>query len=656
MHRFIAAIAALLLSASLSLGTARAAGPAEFGQLPAISDTSISPNGSRLAWFANTADGPVVVVQPLDGTNATIVPLGQNKPRNLIWASDTVVLVGVSATTRFQGNYQRQIELFRTISIDLSTGKFLMLKVGGDSALNSITVDRVASDGSGDVFVSVYEFRPTSVREPTSRIGSETMYDNAFVLTLYRVDPVTGETDDIVRGENDTVDFIMGRNDEVLARADIEDGTRKMDIMARDGGGWRKIVTVDNVLRGGLSFAGLEPGGNGILMIDNRGAVAKIVRLDLASGAMTPALQGVVTGSVGGTRVDPFTGEAVSVREEGLTPKRRWIDTELGSISGAAERAFPGKTVTIYDWTPTRHKFVIHVDGPSDIPTFYLLDRKTMQAIIIGEEYPQLLGTRIGTQSLISYPARDGTPIPAYLTMPPGGVTKNLPVVVLPHGGPEARDYGGFDWLSQFFATRGYVVLQPQFRGSDGFGKAWADAGRRQWGGLMQDDVSDGVKYLIANGTANPAKVCIVGASYGGYAALAGATLTPELYACAISISGVSDLPEMIGWVSARTGDESGSVMYWRDHIGPPSDPAVIAASPARNVEGIRAPVLLIHGRDDTVVPFAQSEKMDRAMRAAGKPVTLIELSGEDHWMSRAPTRTRLLQELDKFLAQHLGG
>ena len=181
-------------------------------------------------------------------------------------------------------------------------------------------------------------------------------------------------------------------------------------------------------------------------------------------------------------------------------------------------------------------------------PLYYLVDFRAQDR----DRRRDLSGARraaLGSIRITSFKARDGTQIPAYLTLPPGSEGKKLPLVVLPHGGPESRDWPQFDWWSQFLATRGYAVLQPQFRGSTGFGEAFRLAGRRQWGGLMQDDVTDGVQALISDGTADPGRVCIVGASYGGYAALAGATFTPQLYHCAASINGVSDLADMLQWV-----------------------------------------------------------------------------------------------------------
>ena len=224
----------------------------------------------------------------------------------------------------------------------------------------------------------------------------------------------------------------------------------------------------------------------------------------------------------------------------------------------------------------------------------------------------------------------------------------------MPHGGPDARDALGFDWWAQFLAVRGYAVLQPQFRGSTGFGKSFERAGYKQWGGLMQDDVTDGVQALIAQGVADPRRICIVGASYGGYAALAGAAFTPELYACAASINGVSNLPEMLSYFKDHTGAESDAVTAWRDHIGSSFDQQVIEKSPVHAAARVSAPVLLLHSTQDTVVPPGQSEQMANALKKAGARVTLVRLEGDDHWLSRSSTRVQMLRELDTFLSANL--
>jgi dipeptidyl aminopeptidase/acylaminoacyl peptidase len=256
------------------------------------------------------------------------------------------------------------------------------------------------------------------------------------------------------------------------------------------------------------------------------------------------------------------------------------------------------------------------------------------------------------------YRARDGVEIPAYLTRPLDAKGPTA-LVVLPHGGPAARDVGGYDWLAHALASRGYAVLQPNFRGSAGFGEKWELAGHGEWGiGVMQNDLTDGVAAVVAAGIADPERVCIVGGSYGGYAALAGAAFTPELYRCAAAIAGVADLREMLSFERDKAGPASATVAYWRQAMGVEDAKSPVdhlnAASPAQHAERVRAPVLLIHGRDDTVVPIAQSRAMERALTAAGKSVQLVELDGEDHWLSRPRTRLETLQALDAFLAQHL--
>jgi dipeptidyl aminopeptidase/acylaminoacyl peptidase len=358
--------------------------------------------------------------------------------------------------------------------------------------------------------------------------------------------------------------------------------------------------------------------------------------------------------------------DITSVRYDGvsLTPRSiwlsganeptKWLDKSMESRYLSVARAFPGRQVDTYEESQDHVRALALVGGPAHPPVNYIVDFATGKATIVGEEYPALVNASLGEMTQISYPARDGTVIPALQTLPPASSGKNLPLVVLPHGGPNYHDDYAYDWLVQFLATRGYAVLQPQFRGSTGFGIAFERAGDRQWGRLMQDDITDGVKALIDKGVADPHRICIVGASYGGYAALAGAAFTPELYACAASIGGVSDLPAMPGYLDNQHGEESDTVSYWKTDIGSAFDPEVIAKSPARAAAAVKAPVLLIHATDDTVVPIAQSERMARALTQAGKRSVFVKLPKEDHWLSRAETRIRVLEELESFLAANL--
>jgi len=255
----------------------------------------------------------------------------------------------------------------------------------------------------------------------------------------------------------------------------------------------------------------------------------------------------------------------------------------------------------------------------------------------------------------ITYAAADGMKIPAYLTLPPGREAKNLPLIVLPHGGPAVRDTADFDWWSQSLSAQGYAVLRPNYRGSV-LNQEFLAAGFGEWGRKMQTDLSDGVRFLVKEGIADPARVCIVGASYGGYAALAGVALDPGVYRCAVSVAGLADLKRMLNWVNAKNWSAKNiEQRYWDRFMGVtgPGDPVLSQISPIDHVEAINAPVLLIHGRDDTVVPFEQSEIMFKALRHSQKPVELVVLDHEDHWLSRSETRLQMLKSTVAFLRAH---
>ena len=351
---------------------------------------------------------------------------------------------------------------------------------------------------------------------------------------------------------------------------------------------------------------------------------------------------------------DPLDDSILGATFAGAAPTR-WLDARAERRNGGLHRSFAGAWIKLVGRSADYQRVVVRVEDASKPPIYYLVDYAAKSADIINEAYPLLADAQLGSVRELEYEARDKYPLMAYLTVPADMPEKNLPFVVLPHGGPEDRDGESFDWIAQFLASRGYAVLQPQFRGSTGFGREHAEAGQRQWGLRMQDDVTDAVRAVIDQGIADPKRICIAGASYGGYSALAGAAFTPELYACAASISGVSDLPAMLGYESRIAGKESNTLDYWREHIGSPNDPNVIAKSPARSAATVRAPILLLHGTEDTVVPITQSRAMANALKALNKPHELVELPGEDHWLSASVTRIRTLTELERFLGKHLG-
>jgi dipeptidyl aminopeptidase/acylaminoacyl peptidase len=314
--------------------------------------------------------------------------------------------------------------------------------------------------------------------------------------------------------------------------------------------------------------------------------------------------------------------------------------------------------VTLYDASQDDKNFLLYVEGPHDPPGYFYYQSEEKNIQIIGAERKVFENIGMPKASVVNWKARDGKEIHGYLTLPPGAPAGvKLPLIVHPHGGPEARDQLTFDRRVQFFAARGYAVFQPNFRGSAGFGKAFAESGYGEWGRKMQDDITDGVQLLVEQGVADPARMCIVGASYGGYAALVGASLTPDLYKCAVSIAGVSDLEDFISWRKRNWGSDSEGYRYWLKAIGDPDkdEQKLKEVSPLQLVDKIKIPVLLLHGTDDFVVPIAQSRAIKKALDRNGKKTELLEFEKEGHSGWQPYNYVRALSSIDQFLWKNLG-
>jgi dipeptidyl aminopeptidase/acylaminoacyl peptidase len=351
---------------------------------------------------------------------------------------------------------------------------------------------------------------------------------------------------------------------------------------------------------------------------------------------------------------DPSTGRLIGKYAlVGDSGRYTFFDPTDQKIWNAVVAAYPGQIVQFRSWSDDRRRILVRVDSPTDGPAFAIVDLDARKASWLGGEYDGLEPEDISPVKPISFTAADGFKLTGYLTMPRGREAKSLPLIVFPHGGPQARDMPGFDWWAQAMASRGYVVLQVNFRGSEGFGWAYLKAGFGQWGRKMQSDLSDGVRYLAARDVINPKRVCIVGASYGGYAALVGATLERGVYRCAVSYGGISDLRRQVAYDRQRGGDWA--MRYMNRFIGADGldDPVLTKYSPLTHAAEASAPILLIHGKDDTVVPLVQSKAMADALHRAGKPVELIVQNNADHWLSLGDTRLAMLEAAMAFVEKN---
>ncbi len=323
-------------------------------------------------------------------------------------------------------------------------------------------------------------------------------------------------------------------------------------------------------------------------------------------------------------------------------------------------RKFFDENANVYvtDSSQDVQTILLYVEGPSQTPAYYYYRVAAARIEHVGDERPALAERTLPTAKIVNWKASDGRELSGYLTLPPAHPDqKGLPLLLYPHGGPEMRDHLVFDPWVQFFAARGYAVFQPNYRGSDGFGRAFAESGYGEWGRRMQDDLNEGVDALVVRGDVDPRRVCIVGASYGGYAALAGVALTPERYRCAVSVAGISDLDDFITFRKRSWGRDSDGYLYWLKAIGDPETDAARLRefSPAKLAARIKVPVLLIHGEVDGVVPIAQSAAMKKALDKAGRKTELIRLKDEGHSYWEPENELLALNSIDAFLWEHLG-
>lgn len=635
-----------------------------YGRLPAIGDADLSPDGKRVAllvgyeYRSTDPDRELTSVSIIDidtgKVEQTLAPPPKNNLRGVGWADEKRPYYFISGTGHARDTLPAgwpvltrgpRIEFFRTGVLSLETGATTLLMQGsgnrGNTALTNLQAPIEGDPGFGRM---------------VAWGGLGTM-NNLPKLAVYRVNLDTGVAVAVDSANAQTRGFLLDERGATIARVDINDDKNRWRLFSYENGKDRLILEQVSEMGMPLAMYGLLEDGR-IAAIDphEEGRRDTLLAIDRKTGKATP-VEGVQNseGSDVGPIGDPWRRRVVGVGWIEDLPKRQYFDADLAKIYADVQPLFETGYVTMHSWSRDRSRVLLFGEQAGDAGAYYVYEAATRKLRLIGKRYPQLTAPEhFGERQSIKYRARDGKPIPAYLTLPVGVEPKNLPLVLLVHGGPHARDTFVFDWWASFLASRGYAVLQPNFRGSTGYGYEWFDAGRKGWGdGVMQTDVEDGAAALVKGGYVDPKRICIMGASYGGYAALAGATLTPDRYACAVSVNGVSDPEDMLK--DANRGGRSSMVSeWWRSSMGADDMDHLRKISPARNAAQVRVPILLLHGVEDTVVPVEQSRSMNAKLLRAQRDVRYVELGGDDHWLSSASTRTQMLQEVEAFLAKNL--
>jgi dipeptidyl aminopeptidase/acylaminoacyl peptidase len=401
--------------------------------------------------------------------------------------------------------------------------------------------------------------------------------------------------------------------------------------------------------------------GQRTYFITNKGADLDLVRLELFNP--TTGKEEVVESDplkrvdFGNASFSEVTDELVATTYDDERERIYWKDKNFEADYKLLQKQFPGKELGWGSATKDEKLAIIFANSDADPGSTYLFDRTTKKVTLQYRQREKLNRDYLAPMKAVKYPSSDGLEIPAYLTLPKGVEAKNLPAIVLPHGGPWYRDSWGYNPFAQFLANRGYAVLQPNFRGSTGYGKKFIDAGNKQWGQKMQDDVTWGAKYLISQGIADPKRVGIMGGSYGGYATLAGVTFTPDVYAAAVSIVGPSNLITLLESIPPYW-EQIRKLFYER--MGDPNTPEGKAQlerqSPLNSAAKIKTPLMVIQGANDPRVNKRESDQIVIALRDRGFPVEYLVAPDEGHGFARPVNNMAMFAASEKFLAKYLGG
>lgn len=647
-----------LMGLALSGSALAAENPAAaFGAREYVQQVSLSPDGQKVAMIVPVAGRGVqlMVIDTTGSAPAKAVLASSGDPERLSscrWSTNTRLVCQIYVVVR---DAQNKLGFTRLVSIGSDGGDLKVLSAQtNDRSLRmsqngGVVIDWATDDAPGGILM-------TRDYVPEMTTGNHRSSDEDG-LGVERVDTTTLVRRSVEKANLNAIEYI----------GDGRGAVRIMGVRPGRSSGYagdkilyfyREPAKRDWLPLGQMTLSGGGYSGFNPYAVDPQLNVAYgFDDKDGRQALYKVALDGTLTRELVLARPDVDVSGVVRIGRQNrvvgvsyTTDKREteFFDPELRKLGAALGKALPGRIVTFVDASADESKLLLFAGSDSDPGVYYVFDKATRKLQDLAAARPQLEKLKLATVKAVTYPAADGTQIPAYLTLPPDSDGKNLPAIVMPHGGPSARDEWGFDWLAQYFAQQGYAVLQPNYRGSAGYGAGWFQKNGFQSWRTAIGDVSDGGRWLEKQGVAALGKLAIVGWSYGGYAALQSAVVDPDLFKAVVAIAPVTDLETL-------RAEHLNFTDYLQVSAFIGKGPHVTEGSPAQNAAKIKAPVLMFHGDLDANVGIGESRLMERKLKEVGRKVELVEFPGLDHQLNDDTARTQMLGKADAFLKAALG-
>lgn len=642
MNTFVVTSINLTCLILLSFLVGRAAEASEipveaFSRLPYIESPAISPDGTKIAFIQNIQDPELTLLMVADFNTGLLTRLLQTdnlvgKVRWFKWANNQTIILGANF---IRHKATVKVEHSQLLAIDIDKEKVEQRRL-----INNTTIpNRQHFSQFEDTVIDVLDDDPEHIL--ISLDARTANLPSVFKLNIY-----TSKARKVENRKLKIRHWMTDQQGHVRLGQSIDYDSGEYQIFVRQGDDskWISLFKFNGLEDPPVTPLGFAKNPNELFYTKYKNDKKALFKVDLSTNTHQLVFADKDYDADGSLIYSKHSQEVIGLTH--ITGNIYW-DAQRKNLQHRLDSARPEYTNRLVDFSEDEYVYIFYSENDHTPGSYYLANRRTGKVTHILSQYPELRNSNLPEHKRVEYYASDKTKIEGYLTLP---INTKQPVatILFPHGGPGVRDTSGFDYWTSFFVSRGYAVFRPNFRGSKGYGYQFAQSQKRNWGLVLQDDLTDAANWLVAEKIADPERMCIVGASYGGYAAAMAAVKTPDLFKCAISFAGVSDLKSLVFKSRYYVNRK-----FVENQIGEDADD-LIKRSPLFQAEKINIPILLIHGAKDTVVNVRQSQNLEEKLRDLGKPVQYIELENGDHYLSIQHNRHDAFKAMNNFLKQHL--